>query len=98
MMSETMSFPYQLRFPSLLSVPLPGGAVPRQLAAVARAQEPASTYGWDTMFAIRATDVNKQLAKPGVCPVQFAQTFGNQFFRQVDFVQRCGAIHADSRR
>ena len=74
MMSETMSFPYQLRFPSLLSVPLPGGAVPRQLAAVARAQEPASTYGWDTMFAIRATDVNKQLAKPGVCPVQFAQT------------------------
>ena len=76
MMSETLSFPYQLRFPSLLSPPLPNGAVPRQLAAVAQAQalEPASTYGWDTMFAIRATDVNKQLAKPGVCPVQFAQT------------------------
>lgn len=74
MMSEVMGFPYQLRFPSLQSAPVASGTVPRQLAAVAPPLAPASTYGWDTMFAIRATDVNKQLAKPDVCPVQFAQT------------------------
>ena len=78
MLSEALSFPYQLRIPSLLSAPAGSGAHLKRSATHAQpnalAIAPASTYGWDTMFAIRATDVNKQLAKPGVCPGQFAQT------------------------
>src|SRR5215831_17529422 len=34
-------------------------------------QDPAYTFGWDTVFAIRVTDVNAELGKPGVCPASF---------------------------
>ena len=73
MLTEALSFPYQLRFPSLLSPPVANGPLARRTGLAAQPAAPASTYGWDTVFAIRATDVNKQLAKPGVCPPQFAQ-------------------------
>ncbi len=35
--------------------------------------DPAHTFGWDTVFAVRISDVNAELAAPGVCPSRFAQ-------------------------
>jgi hypothetical protein len=66
-------FPHavQLRIPELL------GAAPfssstelttAQSAVLGQAIGDADTQGWDTVFAIRLTDVNRTLAKPGVSP------------------------------
>ena len=42
--------------------------------AVLRADSSANTFGWDTVFAIRAADMNTALQQPGAYPASFAQT------------------------
>jgi hypothetical protein len=71
-------YPVQICVPGISPPP----AAARRLRASAAAAvgvavpEPASTFGWDTVFAISIADVNRELAKPGVCPPGFASQQG----------------------
>src|SRR6185312_6635830 len=56
---------------------LPSRGFTAALAPRAASVQPAYTFGWDTAFAIRITDVNRELRKPGVCPPAFDATLPN---------------------
>src|SRR5512138_230870 len=47
-------------------------ALPRVSAA-----PPAYTFGWDTVFAIRISDVNPQMRQSGACPEAFQAEIPN---------------------
>ena len=65
-----------MRFPHLVQNP------PRKIApelgmlggVAAAAGQVVDTYDWDTVFAIRFSDVNTELAKPGSTPATFTST------------------------
>lgn len=46
-------------------------------ASPAPTPEPANTFGWDTVFALRIADVNAELRKPGVSPAGFEASLPN---------------------
>lgn len=73
--------PIQIRFPDLIREPQPALRVADE-AMLALA---ADTFGWDTAFAIRVTDVNSTFAKPGVSPSTWSQVNDPEYRGAGDF-------------
>ena len=64
---------YQVHMPHL-AVNAEEGKVRKAAILTADDGSPAHTYNWDTVFAIKFSDVNAGLAKPNVTPTDFSQT------------------------
>lgn len=64
-LANTLAHPVQVRLPHLVTDAAAGPPAP---------PEAASTYGWDTAFAIRLPDVNRAIARSGVSPTTFSYT------------------------
>lgn len=82
--TDVTQMPMRFSFPHLIVQHQPE-QVRTMLAAAAAQQGPADTFGWDTVFAIKATDANTAMAKPGVSPASFTQNENATWFGTGNF-------------
>ena len=81
---DVTKMPMRFSFPHLIVQHQPE-QVRAFLAAAAAQQGPADTFGWDTVFAIKASDANTAIAKPGVSPASFTQNENATWFGNGNF-------------
>lgn len=77
---NVLEMPLRITFPHLVREPQK--LLQRSLGD---SQGPADTFGWDTVFAIRASDMNTTLAKPGSSPASFSQNENSTWYGSGNF-------------